>query len=119
MADSRFRREHFTYSHVNGFGHVYQSDYSFSVIVAYIFAYLAGVVAYIVAAKNVSLSVRTAGIVICLLGVASFLVEASHWVLDHNFSWIASFPVVLIVLAAVAVIQISRQTAPSRAVESD
>jgi hypothetical protein len=50
------------------------------------------------------------GVVLCLLGLLSFALEASHWLLDHHSSLIASAPVIVLPLCLVAVFQLSRES---------
>ncbi len=38
------------------------------------------------------------GMGLCATGVASFLIELSHWVIAHHWSSIASFPILMLVL---------------------
>jgi hypothetical protein len=40
--------------------------------------------------------------VLCIVGLVSFGIEGSHRIWSHELSWIASFPVVMVPLAAVA-----------------
>ena len=46
--------------------------------------------------------VAGAGVALCIIGFVSFGIEGSHWLVAHNLSWIASFPVVMFPLAVVA-----------------
>jgi hypothetical protein len=113
---------YFQYSHRNGWGYQYQSDYSLGVVLTYITAYLAGVAGYGLACKHLSLGWNVLGIILSVLGLISFLIEGSHWVWTHNLSWIISCPAASLLLAGVVIIQLCRvagtpaeQTAPPNA----
>jgi hypothetical protein len=84
------------WAYANGWGYVYRSDYSLPQVCAYLLAYASGIGLYLRFMRPSILS-RIA-IFICAAGVASFAVELSHWVFDHNLSLILSLPIVLIAI---------------------
>ena len=91
-----------TYCYADGWGHVYQSDYTLPVIITYLAAYAAGIAVYGLAWGAGSRWIAGIGLALCIVGLVSFGIEGSHWVWSHNLSWIASFPVVMFPLAVVA-----------------
>lgn len=96
----------YTYRYANGWGHVYQSDYTLSVVLTYMAAYGVGFVVYLLAWGAGSRSVAATGLALCGIGLVSFGIEGSHWAYSHKFSWIASFPAVMFPLAVVAAYQL-------------
>ena len=104
---------YFAYSHRDGFGYAYQSDYSVGQVLTYLLAYASGVILYPLLTRPRLLS-RLATL-LCLVGVISFAIELSHWVIDHHMSWIASFPIVVLPIAIWTIV-ISRQPKPQPAV---
>ena len=106
--------DYFHYSYENGWGYVYQSDFSLTVMGLYIAAYLAGVIGFALAWKRVTKVLKLPGIVLAALGLLSFLIEGSHWLLNHNLSWICIFPLMSMFLSVIAMIQPAAQE-PERA----
>lgn len=87
-----------THSHRNGFGGAFVSDYSLLQILTYLSGYTLGIILFAtVYRKGLSL-IGLLGIGLCGLGLVSFLIEGSHWVTNHHLSWVASFPIALIIL---------------------
>jgi hypothetical protein len=72
-------------------------------------AYAAGIAVYLFAWGAESWYIAAAGLGLCIVGLVSFGIEGSHWVLSHNLSWIASFPVVVVPLAVVAGYRFTRR----------
>jgi hypothetical protein len=103
--------DYFQYSYKNGWGYQYQSDYPFVVVMTYIAAYLAGVVGYGMACKRVPSGLSGLAAILSALGLISFLIEGSHWLFSHHLSWIASCPAASLLLAGVAIVQLSRARA--------
>jgi len=68
-------------------------------------AYGTGIAAYCVAYRRGSRIIGVLGIVLCIVGLASFTLELSHWFAAHNWSWIASAPIALVALALAAAVQ--------------
>jgi hypothetical protein len=102
-------------AHVSGWGYTYVSDYSLPVVLAYVAAYLAGVAAYTMARGCVCTLWRLPALVLCVLGLLSFSIEASHWLWSHHLSLIASCPAASLVLAIVIGFQLVRMNArPAR-----
>jgi hypothetical protein len=85
-----------SYAYRNGWGYTYRSDYSFAQVLTYIAAYAAGAVVYPSLTRPKWLAVGAT--LICIAGLASFVIELSHWFLDHHLCLIASFPILLIPL---------------------
>ncbi len=104
--------------YADGWGYVYQSDYTLAVIITYLAAYATGLAVYGFAWGAGSRWVAGVGLALCIVGLVSFGIEGSHWVWSHNLSWIASFPVVMVPLAVVAGYQCYRRIAGPIAVES-
>jgi hypothetical protein len=48
-------------------------------------------------------------VILCGAGLISFLIEGSHYVMDHHFSLIASVPIVLIPIALWTIWKCMRQ----------
>ncbi len=93
-----FTCNYFAYAWRNGFGYPYVSDYSLPQILAYLGAYSLGLIVYAFAWSHRWFFVGGIGIVLCALGLISFLIEISHWFISHHWSCIASFPIVMLVL---------------------
>jgi hypothetical protein len=98
-------------AHSNGWGYAYRSDYSLPVVLAYIGANLAGVAAYTMARGRVCTLWRLPALMLCVLGMLSFSVEASHWLWSHHRSLIASCPAVSLALAIIVGFQLVRMNA--------
>jgi hypothetical protein len=109
----------YTYSYTDGWGHVYRSDYTLPVIITYLAAYVSGLAVYLLAWASGSRYVAGIGLALCIVGLASFGIEVSHWLWPHNLSWIASFPAVMFPLAAVAGYRYCRRMAEPMAVRSE
>lgn len=104
LGHSSFNWNYFAYAHQDGWGYVYKSDYSLAQVLAYLLAYGSGVVVYPWQTRPRFLAVPAT--LLCLAGVISFVIELSHWFFDHNLSWIASFPVVVLPIAVWTVISL-------------
>ncbi|MFC1633962.1 hypothetical protein ACFL5Z_03930 [Planctomycetota bacterium] len=87
-----------TYSYRNGFGNTFVSEYSLLQIFTYLTAYAVGLILFSNAYRKGLRMVGLLGLGLCTLGFVSFLIEGSHWVAEHHLSWIASFPIALIIL---------------------
>ncbi len=85
----------FSYGYSNGWGYEYHSEYSLAQVLAYLVAYAAGAVLYAFL-KSPPLVTRLA-MIVCLVGTASFIIELSHWFIDHHLSLIASAPALLLI----------------------
>ena len=96
--DHSFSINYWTYSYQSGFGYEYKSEYSLLQVFAYMAAYGIGVILFFFARKHGMPVVNILGTGLCIIGLISFLVEGSHWVSTHHYSWIASFPVVMLIL---------------------
>ena len=89
---------YFDYCYRTGWGHTYVSEYPLGQVLCYTVAYGLGVAAFAIAWLKHQLYLSAAATVLCLLGVLSFSIEATHWLWRHHVSWIASFPAALVVL---------------------
>lgn len=105
VGDGHYQWEYFRYSSQTGWGVPYEFTYSLPVVLVYLAAYGTGVAAYYVAYRSGSQIIGLSGIVLCIVGFASFTFELSHWFVAHHWSWIASAPIALFALAAAAAIQ--------------
>ena len=105
--------DYFRYSYENGWGHgqPYRSDYSLAAVMAYAAAYAAGVAGYAAARGIAPAGWVVLGTLVSALGLASFLVEGSHWVWPHHLSWVASFPAAGVLLALIAAAPLRRAAA--------
>jgi len=91
-----FTWNYYTYASRSGFGYEYVSAYSLPQVLAYIAAYAAGLVVFKLVLGIRFRWINLIGFILCILGLLSFTIEGSHWLYDHNRSWIVSFPIVLI-----------------------
>jgi len=107
--DCAWSWNYFQYSHRNGWGFQYLSDYSLAVVLTYIVAYLAGFVGFVMARNIRPTGWAVIGIILSVLGLVSFLIEGSHWLWSHHLSWIVSCPAGCLILAGVVMVQISRK----------
>jgi hypothetical protein len=98
--NSSWTWDYFRYAYQRGWGYPYQSDYSLAVVLIYLAAYLAGIAGYGMARKHVSTIWNPVALVLSLLGLISFLLEASHWLWNHHLSWIAICPAASLILVA-------------------
>jgi len=104
---------YYHYSWSNGWGFQYQSDYDLTVILTYIAAYLSGFgTYYVIACKYARVRGTFLALILCLVGLASFLIEASHWLWEHHLSCIASCPLASLFLAIVVAFQIRKASLP-------
>jgi hypothetical protein len=110
VAHGKFQFNSFTVSHHSGWGSTYVSEYSLSQVVAYLFGNATGLIAFALIVRSGRRAIGGAGVVLCSLGILSFVLEASHWLLNHHYSLIASVPVIILPLCLVAVFQLSRQS---------
>jgi hypothetical protein len=99
-----FHVQFYHYGSKSDFGVPYKSDYSLSVVLAYIAAYSAGLVFYARLWRRGSRRLAVGGFVICLLGFLSFAYESTHWLRTFNDSVILSLPVILFVTGTVAAV---------------
>ena len=89
---------YYQWSYRNGFGYAYVSEYSALQILAYLLGYGLGFPVFACAWKCNWRWLALPGFLLCGLGFISFLIEATHIILSHHLSLIASFPVLLIAL---------------------
>jgi hypothetical protein len=109
--------DYIQYSYQNGWGYPYHSDYSSVVVLTYLAAFLVGVIGYLMAGRRIVGAGGTLAIILCVLGLISFLVEGSHWLWDHHLSLIAICPAASLLLAGVAVVQLGRNAEHARGSE--
>jgi hypothetical protein len=90
-----FGIQYFSFSLKRGWGVPYVSDYGLGQVVCYIAGYALGAVAFGMWWTRYRLRAALVAAVFCVVGAASFSVEATHWWWSHHTSLIASFPIVL------------------------
>ena len=105
-----WRCAYFEYASQSGWGYQYVSDFSFAQALCYLAAYGVACVAFGVAARRHGLMLAGFALVLCLLGFLSFTIEITHWLWEHNTSWIASFPIVVIPLLVISGTQVALRT---------
>ncbi len=109
---------YFQYSYKSGWGYTYVSDYALGQVLCYIVAYGLGIAAFAIAWIRHRIRLSALATALCLLGTLSFSIEATHWLWIHHLSWIASFPVVMVVLWICIGVQLGKlgrgDTQPSR-----
>ena len=93
---------YFKYASRNGWGVPYVSDYSAPEIVTYLLAFTVGVAGFFMAFKSRHPVVGVLGILLSLIGILSFALEGSHWILAHNRSWVGFSPAVMFTLVLLA-----------------
>jgi hypothetical protein len=106
FGDHRWTWNYFDCAHSNGFGYHDVSAYSLPVVLTYIAAYVAGLIAYLVAWRRGRLVIGLVGALVSAMGLVSFGIEGSHWFFDHNLSWIFSCPLVALPLSAYAIVRL-------------
>lgn len=111
IGSRQFQWEYFRYFSQSGWGIPYQFHYSLPVVLTYLAAYAAGAAAYALIYRTGSRIVGPLGVLLCTCGLASFAFELTHWFTAHYGSWIASAPIALLPLAAVAGVQQYRRNA--------
>ena len=89
---------YFQFTHKDGWGYIYVSDYSAGQVLCYILGYGLGVAAFAAAMAAWRFFAAVLGVLVCLAGAASFAIEATHWLWDHHLSLIASAPAAVAVL---------------------
>lgn len=89
---------YFKYSSQNGWGYQYVSDYTLAIVLTYIAAFAVGIGGFSLAWLRGRRLIGMLGVVLSVLGLVSFGIEGSHWVFEHNRSWLAFSPAVMFVL---------------------
>lgn len=112
--------QYFTCRYHNGWGNAYQSPYSLATVLTYIAGHAAGLVAYYQINPRNGGWWRILGKLLCFLGLASFVIEGSHWLFRHHLSLILSCPVASFLLAGLGIahLQRSKEEAPEDEVPS-
>ena len=64
----------------------------------YLLGFTVGAIGFFAASKRGHLVVGVLGVSLSLIGILSFAIEGSHWIVDHNRSWVAFSPVAMLVL---------------------
>ena len=100
--------DYFLYAYENGWGYTYESDFSFWVVLTYLAAFTAGLRGHRMAGKRIAGVCSTLAVILCIFGLASFLVEGSHFLLNHRLSLIAICPAASLLLACIAIVQLGR-----------
>jgi hypothetical protein len=105
IGNGQFQWEYFRYFSQSGWAVPYHFHYSLPVVLVYLAAYATGTAAYVLLYRGGSRIVGRLGLLLCACGLASFAFELTHWFIAHYGSWIASAPITLLPLAAVATFQ--------------
>jgi hypothetical protein len=104
LADGQFQWEYSRYFSHRGWGTAYPFPYSLPVVLTYLVAYGLGAAAWCMAWRSGSRAIGLAGMLLCVVGFASFAFELTQWLVPHNVSCIASAPIALFALAPLAAI---------------
>ena len=107
----------FEYHSASGFGGGTEPSHSLAVVLAYLAAYAVGIVGFGLAIRAGSPILGSIGVILSLIGLFSFLVEGSHWVLSHERFWLLHSPTLMILLAFL-VIALTRSLTDTANVES-
>jgi hypothetical protein len=111
-----WRWSYFKYSSQAAWGYEYVSDYTLPMILTYIAAFAVGIVGFAVVCLQGRWLIGMLGVVLSVLGLVSFGIEGSHWVFEHNRSWLAFSPAIMFILVVPA--WLSRRTdAPDQTAE--
>ncbi len=102
LGQDSWRWCYFKCSSQNGWGYQYVSDYSVLVVLTYIAAFAVGIVGFALAWLQGRWLTGMVGVVLSILGLVSFGIEGSHWVFEHNRSWLAFSPAIMFVLVVLA-----------------
>jgi hypothetical protein len=89
----------YKYASSSGWGVKYVSDYSGLEVLVFLLAFGVGAIGFLSALKGRVPILAFIGLLLSLIGCISFAIEGSHWLIDHNRSWIAFSPVVMWILA--------------------
>jgi hypothetical protein len=108
-----FDCEFWKLSYSRGWGHRYVSEYSIWRVLCYLIGYGLGIPVYAYVARAGWAWLATLGVILCGIGVISFVIEGSHWVVSHNLSLIASFPAAMPALWILWLYKVSRFKPPS------
>jgi len=90
------------YASQSGFGRAYHSEFSLPVVLTYIVAFSVGLVGFALGLKTGRKAICGLGAVLSAVGLVSFLIEGSHWVVEHHRSWLAFSPAVMFALVLIA-----------------
>jgi|GEM_PF-5442986 len=98
-----FGRGSFTYrffycAYRSGFGTKYYSEFTLPEIMTYILAFTFGAVGFAAASRRGKRIVGKVGFAVALIGLFSFVFEASHWFMEHHTSMIAFSPLLMLAL---------------------
>ena len=93
---------YFKYASHSGFGYEFASQYTLPVVLTYLVAFALGLAGFSLALGRGRAVIGTLGVIFSALGLISFGIEGSHWVLSHHRSWLAFSPAVMFVLVALA-----------------
>ena len=109
LGSDHFEWSYFQYTSQSGWGHPYQFPYPLAVVVTYLAAYSTGLIAYFLVWRNGSTIIGSAGIVLCVLGFASFAYELTHWFHEFYSNWIAHSSGLTLLLVILALFQTCRK----------
>lgn len=99
LGTEHFQWLYYKYQSETGFGGQYQSPFSAPVIMTYLLAYTVGVVGFCMAIARGRRFIGGWGLILSVLGLVSFGVEASHWFSAHQESFLAFSPGAMLVLS--------------------
>lgn len=102
LGQDSWRWSYVKYASQSGWGYEYVSDYTLPVVLTYLAAFAAGLAGFAVACLQGRWLIGTLGVVLSALGLVSFGIEGSHWVIEHNRSWLAFSPALMFVLVVLA-----------------
>ena len=102
LGQDSWRWSYFKYSSQGGWGYEYVSDYTLPMVLTYIAAFAVGIVGFAVVWLQGRWLIGMLGVVLSVLGLVSFGIEGSHWVFEHNRSWLAFSPAIMFVLVVPA-----------------
>ena len=86
----------------SGFGRQFVSDYTLPVVLGYLATFAVGIAGFSLALRRGRHVVGLLGVVLSMIGVISFAIEGSHWIIEHHRSWIAFSPAVMFILVLLA-----------------
>ncbi len=93
---------YYRYVSQSGWGYEYVSDDSLPVVATYITAFVLGIFGFCLAWSRGLRVVGVIGVVLSCIGIISFAIEGSHWLVAHNWSWLLFSPVAMFLLVGLA-----------------
>lgn len=102
LGKDALRWSYFKYASQSGFGYEYVSAYSGLTVSTYLLAFVLGIAGFCLAIRQDRRVVGALGLVLSIVGLVSFTIEGSHWIFEHNRSWLAFSPALAFALVALA-----------------